>query len=220
MAISIAPRLFYVYAEEQAQIAADKLYTLGLFQGVGTLSDGTPDFDLDREPTRAEAVTMLVRLLGKEQTAQAGTYELPFTDVPSWAEPYVGYAYANGLTNGISESEFGSGAVVTAAQYLTFILRALGYSDITDFEWSSAWTLTDKLGITDGEYGAERGSILRGGVVSVSFAALSASDKTTGKPLFESLIDSGAITEANAVRVGLAKPSAAAAVSASPVPSA
>lgn len=43
---------------------ADRLSDLGLFQGTG---DG---YELDRAPTRAEAATMLVRLLGAEAEAQ------------------------------------------------------------------------------------------------------------------------------------------------------
>lgn len=43
---------------------------------------------------------MLVRLLGKEYTAQKGSWNIPFTDVPEWTKPYVGHAYENGLTEG------------------------------------------------------------------------------------------------------------------------
>ena len=53
-------------ASNEATGAAETLYELGLFKGTGTNSDGTPIFGLDRAPSRAEAVTMLVRLLGKE----------------------------------------------------------------------------------------------------------------------------------------------------------
>ena len=51
---------------------------------------------------------MLVRLLGKEEEALAGNWDLPFTDVSktSAAYPYIGYAYANGLTNGTSATTF------------------------------------------------------------------------------------------------------------------
>lgn len=66
----------------------------------GTDSDGAPVFELGRAMTRSEAVTMLVRLLGRENEALSGKWETPFTDVPAWAEPYVGLAYENGLTTG------------------------------------------------------------------------------------------------------------------------
>ncbi len=77
-------------ASEEAVQAAQSLYELGLFNGTGTNPDGTPTFDLDRAPTRQEAIIMLVRLLGKEEEAKAGTWETPFTDVDNWAKPYVG----------------------------------------------------------------------------------------------------------------------------------
>lgn len=60
-------------ASEEAVAAANALYSLGLFSGTGTDANGNPEFDLDRAPTRNEAVTMLVRLLGKEGEAKSGT---------------------------------------------------------------------------------------------------------------------------------------------------
>lgn len=159
-----------------AQTAADRLYELGLFQGTGTDAAGNPVYDLDRAPTRAEAVTMLVRLLGKEAEAQFGTWTTPFTDVADWAKPYVGCAYAGGLTDGTGAKTFGGSEKVTAAQYITLVLRALGYRSGEDFAWDRAWELSDKLGITDGRYGAAtNGSFTRGDVALVSYAALSAS---------------------------------------------
>lgn len=135
--------------------AADALYELGLFKGVGDNEDGSPNYELERAATRAEAVTMLVRLLGQETAAQNGDWETPFVDVADWAKPYVGYAYANGLTLGTGETTFGSDQAVSAAQYLTFVLRALGYSSETDFAWDSAWEFADEILLTDGYYNAE-----------------------------------------------------------------
>ena len=111
-------------ANYSAEESANALYELGLFQGTGETANGKPIYSLDAAPTRAQAVTMLVRLLGKEAEAKAGTWTLPFSDLADWARPYVGYAYANGLTNGLSAERFGSDDKVTANQYLTFILRA------------------------------------------------------------------------------------------------
>ena len=180
-------------AEETA--AADVLYTLGLFKGTGTDAEGKPIYDLDRALNRAEAVTMLVRLLGKEEEAGAGAWEIPFTDVADWAKPYVGYAYANGLTNGYDEKTFGGTDPVTATQYLTFVLRALGYSSAEDgdFKWDAAWELTDRLFITRGEYGADT-PFDRGDAVKVSYAALGAFLKGEGRFLGEKLLDEGVFT--------------------------
>ena len=157
---------------DAATAAADRLNALGLFKGVGDNANGTPNYDLDREPNRMEAVTMLVRLVGGEAKALSRSWTTPFTDVDEWAKPYVGYAYANGLTNGVSATEFGAKSTVSATQYLTFVLRALDYSSGTDFQWDKAWELTDELGITNGEYSAATESFKRADVAIVSSAAL------------------------------------------------
>jgi len=170
-------------ASDEAITAANKLYELGLFKGTGTDENGAPIFELDRAPTRHEAVTMLVRLLGKDEEAKNGKWNIPFTDVADWAKPYVGYAYANGLTSGTSATTFGGDAKVSATQYLTFVLRSLGYTSGTDFEWDKAWLLSDKLGITDGRYGADS-EFTRGDVAIISYNALSAPKK----PILENLI--------------------------------
>lgn len=158
-------------------IAAKQLYAKGLFQGTGTDEDGTPVFELDRTPTRNEAVTMLVRLLGKEDEAKSGTWDIPFTDVANWARPYVGYAYANGLTTGTSATTYGGSESVTASQYLTFVLRALGYESGTDFQWDKAWELSDQIGLTDGEYNANTANFTRGDVALISYTSLSVDKK-------------------------------------------
>lgn len=159
-------------ATDEATQAAQALYDLGLFQGIGNNADGTPNFDLDRTPTRHEAVTMLVRLLGKDGEAKAGTWEMPFTDVADWAIPYVGYAYTNGLTTGTSETTYGGDSLVDAAQYLTFVLRALGYTSGADFQWDKPWELSDAIGLTNGNYNADTADFTRGDVVVLSYTAI------------------------------------------------
>lgn len=169
----------------ETELAAD-LKALGLFSGVSDT-----DFDLLRAPTRTEVLVMLIRVLGEEQTALGGTWEHPFTDVPSWANPYVGYAYANGLTSGISKTEFGNGTA-NAATYLTFMLRALGYSDADgDFRWDSPFALAKGLGLLPSMVDTE--NFLRADIVTVSYAALSMEKKDSTELLYASLVEKGAI---------------------------
>ena len=141
-------------ADDAAVRAAGQLYELGLFRGVGTGADGSPVLDLDRAPTRAEAMTMMVRLFMDESAALWDFYDFPFTDVADWARSYVAYAYEYGVTVGQSATCFGSECPVSATEYLTFILRNLGYRSGVDFQWDRAWELSDRLGITDG-FGSE-----------------------------------------------------------------
>jgi hypothetical protein len=177
-------------AQREAWIKASALNELGLFRGVGTKPNGRPNFALNRAPTRYEAVTMLVRLLGKEDEALAGTWETPFTDVTAWASPYVGYAFTNGLTSGTGATTFGGSSNMTATQYLTFVLRALGYTSGVDFQWDRAWELSDRLGFTNEEYNAAtNANFTRGGTAAISYDALSARLKDSDKTLYETLID-------------------------------
>lgn len=173
---------------------AEDLKALGLFQGVGTNADGSTDFDLDRAPTRLEALVMLVRLLGQEEAANSGNWSHPFTDVPAWADKVVGYAYAQGLTKGSSETEFGTGTV-SAAMYCTFVLRALGYDDgAGDFAWNDNEALSRQIGILP--VGVDLENFWRGDVVAVSYAALYAKVKDGSQTLSEKLISQGVFTDA------------------------
>ncbi len=112
-----------VYAATKEERAAQNLYSLGLFNGVGNKEDGTPIFDLNRGLTRHEAVTMLVRLLGKEDQAKSGTWSTPFTDVAIWAAPYVGYAYANGLTTGTGATTFSGERNASGAIFMDYRIK-------------------------------------------------------------------------------------------------
>ena len=161
------PALAAAPTDADQENAAWTLYHMGLFQGTDTDKEGFPVFSLSDAPTRAQGVTMLVRLLGQEKAALEGTWTTPFTDVPEWAQPYVGYAYEKGLTNGTGETTFSAGKTLSATEYLTLVLRALGYDSASDFAWDSAWTLTDKLGITNQVYSAATTTFLRGDVAWV-----------------------------------------------------
>ena len=162
---------------------ASDLKTLGLFRGVSE-----SEFDLDREPTRIEALIMLIRLLGREDEATSKKQYSPFADVPEWANNYVGWAWRQGLTAGRSKNEFGNGKC-SAEAYITFTLRALGYSDgeDKDFIWNEPFDLARKAGILPDYVDTE--TFLRADAVVVSYAALSAYIKDTNITLAEKLID-------------------------------
>ena len=173
---------------------AMRLQSLGLFLGVGEGSNGFTDFDLERSPSRAEAVTMLVRALGKDSEAKRLGTTHPFTDVPAWADGYVSYAYGQGLTRGTSDTTFGAWDPATGAMYMTFMLRALGYADGEDFTWDDPWTLAEACGILP--LTVDRGDFRRADAVDVTAAALSARLKGTDSTLAQKLIAEGAFSQA------------------------
>ncbi len=184
LALSLAPAVFA--ASGEAEDAAWALHELGLLEGSGTRGDGTPDFALDRALTRGEAVTLLVRLLGKETEALSVDWPTPFTDVPDWAKPYVGYAYVNGLTYGVGEHAFGADRPAAATEYISFLLRALGYGG-ADFRWDAAWELSDRIGLTDGRYGGSSAVFTRGDAVLLSDRALDLPCKGGSATLLDAL---------------------------------
>jgi opacity protein-like surface antigen len=169
-------------ADNTAETAAATLYSLGLFSGTGTNSDGTPKFDLNRTLNRAEAVTMLVNLLGKSDAAASGSWTSPFKDVPDWAKAAVGYAYESGLVGGLNADTFGSRQPVTANQFAALVLRALGYKDGQDFSFADAAKFAEKLGLTETDLTAVK-TFLRGDAVKIAAAALSVDYKDSGAVL-------------------------------------
>lgn len=178
-----------------AEAKAAVLKQLGLFKGV---SESEADFDLNRAPTRTEALIMLIRALGKESEALNGSWTHPFTDVDSWADKYVGYGYEKGLTGGMSATEFGTGNA-GSDMYLTFMLRALGYSDAAgDFTWDTPDTLAKAVGILPGS--ANTTNFKRGDIVLVSWAALEADLKGGIQRLDEKLLSEGVFTSDDYIR--------------------
>ena len=173
---------------------ADRLSDLGLFQGTG---DG---YELDRAPTRAEAATMLVRLLGAEAEAQELEYTAPFTDLSDWQKPYVQYLYDNGLTNGATATTFEPEGVCSAQMYTTFLLRALGYSDAAggDFAYSGAVDFGESIGLAD-IANCNETNFLRDHVAAMSLTALNTAVKDDADTkLLEKLVADGAVEQATA----------------------
>ncbi|MFB9277107.1 S-layer homology domain-containing protein [Cohnella cellulosilytica] len=163
---------------------AQALYELGLFQGT------EKGFELERGASRIEALVMLIRLLGKEEEALAGSAgDHPFRDVPAWANRYVDYAYEYGLAQGVAEDRFGSTNPVTVSQYFTFILRALNYSDAAgDFKWDQAPRKAEEIGIAAAsESGFGDVGLVRGQLAQISYQTLQARLKGSEQTLLKKL---------------------------------
>ena len=174
------------------QAAAENLHALGLLAGVGKNADGSVNFDVGGKLTRAQAITQIVRFLGAEKTATASTYTHPFTDLPAWAVPYVGYAFENGITKGVSATKFGTDDRMGDAAFLTLILRVLGYKDAEgDFVWNNPYTLAKTAGLIDSE--TPDGDFTRGDAFVICYRAITATVKS-GASIKEQLIGKGVFT--------------------------
>ena len=176
------------YTDHQLN-TADALYQLGLFLGTGTT------YALDGNLTREQGITLLIRMLGLEEEAKNGKWTHPFTDVSSWADPYVGCAYDHKLTDGVSKTKFGGSLPMTDQMFLTLCLRAIGYADKSaqpDFSYNDVWSFARSLGLTS-RTGLDD-SFTRGEVVEMFWKLLNLPMKGSKQTLADSLIQKGVFT--------------------------
>ncbi len=177
---------------------AENLQRLGLFRGTEN------GHELESTFTRAQGATMLVRLLGMEQTALAMTPQGIFRDVPAddWAAPYIEYCYQNGITKGTSETTYSPEDAMSGSEYLTLVLRALGYQ----------YAEPENAHIPAAEYGlvssktaeaiCQATELLRDTMVYISYQALSVK-QADGQMLIEELATKRAVDTAVARQIGL-----------------
>lgn len=125
------------------------LHALHLLAGRGKTADGAVDFDFKGGLTRVDGVVQIIRFLGAETAVTSGSHPHPFEDVPAWADAYVGYAYRHGIISGRSATRFDPAGSMDEAQFLTLLLRAVGYSDAAgEFVWNDPFPLAKRVGMT------------------------------------------------------------------------
>ena len=113
-----------IASSKAKQTSADILYELDLFKGTDT------GYELESALTRAQAATLIVRLLGKEAEVDNNPQANVFTDVPEshWAKNYIAYCYENNITYGTGNNTYSPEALIPFEQFSTLVLRTLGYS--------------------------------------------------------------------------------------------
>ena len=136
-----------VTSEENVE-AIEVLKAVGVMTG-----DENGNFNPDKQVTRAEMAVVMANLLDLKVEDFKGA-SLPFTDVPEWAVPYVAACYADGITAGISATEYGSNNSVTTAQAALMMMKALGYFQLSK-DFGSDWQVAtvkqgSKIDLFDG----------------------------------------------------------------------
>lgn len=179
---------------------ADALASLHLFRGTAN------GYNLEGVPTRLQGLIMLIRLLGLEEEALACKDPNPFADVTGTGDRYAAYAYANGLTKGTGAATFTPSRALSASNYVTFLLRALGYDDSRG-DFAPAKSLEFAAGVSLMTSGATSalsgGSMDRGDLVDLSYAALTCKMKGGSGTLAEKLRDDGVFTAAEGKAAGV-----------------
>ncbi len=180
--------------EEEAAI---RLYFLDMITGTGTEKDGSISFDLQRDLTRLEAVVMAVRLMGLEDSALAGGYTHPYTDVPEWASGYVGCLYSFGLLEISDTGLFLPQSPASLASFMSYMLYALGYRMADgDYNLMTVVAQARSAGICQT---AEDEPLTRGAAVVAMYNTLRANVRASSMLLSEKLVQEGKMAYADAV---------------------
>ena len=110
-----------------------------VLEAVGIMiGDENGNFNPDQNVTRNEMAVVMSNLMEYNVASYKDTS--PFTDVPSWAEPYVAACWTNGITAGYSDTIYGGSDTVTTAQAALMLMKALGYFQYAS-DFGSDWQL-------------------------------------------------------------------------------
>ena len=83
----------------------DNVEAIEVLKAVGIMvGDESGDFNPDQKVTRNEMAVVMSNLMAYNVATYKDTS--PFTDVPSWAEPYVAACYTNKITAGTSATTY------------------------------------------------------------------------------------------------------------------
>lgn len=165
---------------KECRFAAEWMRNTGIF--VGESLAETPCFSPEREVTRGEFVTMLVKALDiptDEELTDTG-----YTDeIPQWLQPYLAAAQRAGLTAGLPNQEaFGAGEVITGAEVSVMLQNALDLTTqqeaaVTQDEAVPAWAQSAVTVTNDAGFALEAGAPLtRGTAAQVLYQASKMTD--------------------------------------------
>ncbi len=156
--------------------SADNVEAIEVMKAVSVMvGDENGNFNPDKNVTRAEMAVVMANLLDLQVEDFVGA-SIPFTDVPQWAHSFVAACYADGITGGVSATQYGSNYSVTATQAALMMLKALGYFQYgSDFgtDWQVATIKqASNIGLFDGIDSARNAAMTRNEVAQIALNAL------------------------------------------------
>lgn len=114
----------------------DYMAIRGIIKGVG---DGK--FDPHRGVTRAEFVTMLMRIIQPDLTNPAAAPFADTGDIPSWAQDYVAATAAMGIVKGGTDNRFYPNAMITREDMFVITARAMEAMDMIPDAMTAQWII-------------------------------------------------------------------------------
>ena len=136
-------------------------------QAEGLLYGNENGLDLLKPLSRIETAAMLLRALGESETADTSSAQV-FTDVAPthWGYGAAQNAYSLGLIYGVGDSLFAPDKKVTATEFSSMILRAMGEND---FDWQSATDILIERGILTAEEAETMDLFTRGDMAKIIY---------------------------------------------------
>lgn len=125
---TFASSLFSDIEDENIKNAVERLAALGIVNGLG---DGK--YHPEKEVTREQFVTIMVRALGLESasdTTSENSNKFSDVDTDSWSSKYIHIATDKGIIKGMEDGTFAPTAPVKYSEALTVLVRSLGYKDV------------------------------------------------------------------------------------------
>ena len=156
--------------------SADNVEAIEVMKAVSVMvGDENGNFNPDKNVTRAEMAVVMANLLDLQVEDFVGA-SIPFTEVPQWAHSFVAACYADGITGGVSATQYGSNYSVTATQAALMMLKALGYFQYgSDFgtDWQVATIKqASNVGLFEGIDSARNAAMTRNEVAQIALNAL------------------------------------------------
>ena len=172
--------------DENTKTSVATLESLGIVTGTSATTY-SPTLTL----TRAQVCTMIVRILGMESSADGYKTQNLFSDVKNgmWHAGYVNLAYREGIINGYGNGKFGPDDKVTYGQFVTILLRTLGY---TESDIGKLWPLdyvvfAEELKINENVNLAANDTVSRGDAAILLYNTLMANAKNANTHYYRSV---------------------------------
>lgn len=151
-------------SSSQYEDVAQKLVDLGVMAGY---PDG--NLYLDKEITRAEFVTMLIRALGYEQIISSA--HNTFSDVSEnyWAKGYIAVAKALNLVNGVGNNLFAPDKNISIVEAEAILLRIMNYElEAGSLGWPNGYIIvSSRIGLSDNIRSLNTSSATRGEIAQL-----------------------------------------------------
>jgi hypothetical protein len=185
---------------------AEALNKLNILQG----SNG--DFLLNNLIDRAQAATLIIRMLGKDEYVRENADDLRYTkyeDVSpeAWYASYIGYSTEHSIVGGNPDGSFTPLDYVTEKAFIKMSLCALGYIYGEDFDWTNVYQKAYEIGIVkDPSYETriqDDTDYLRSEAVELLYHALNTNKKGTQTKMAYTLVEEDIMTVAELAASGI-----------------